>query len=242
MKTHFHIENKEFADYLKLTTNGETHYFCDDLTIEFDDCENLDVDIEYVRAEDYFKIKSKNLFLKLLLAIVKWIFSPLIYFMDNDDGIRLDKGYKSFNPFTHKNLFQLFSPNEKTVNIHYIESKYDRITKKYSPPSIELKVDGVINKIEETTFSSAILKHEWNTYHTPAFTVIMIVILLLNILNFSIFAKVIRKIPTCSTPENIGEIIGMSFCSLVMIALFVAYIVVIVKAYRLKKEVISKNI
>ncbi len=242
MKTHFHIENKEFVDYLKLTTNGKTHYFCDDLTIEFDDCENLDVDIEYVRAEDYFKIKSKNLFLKLLLTIVKWIFSPLIYFIDNDDGIRLDKGYKSFNPFTLKKSFSIVSPNEKTINIHYIESKYDRITKKYSPPSIELKVDGVIDKIEETTFSSAIFKQEWNTYHTPAFTVIMILILLLNILNFSIFAKVIREIPVCSTSENIGGIIGMSFCSLVMIALFVAYIVVIVKAYRLQKEVISKNI
>ena len=161
MKTHFHIENKEFVDYLKLTTNGKTHYFCDDLTIEFDDRENLDVDIEYVRAEDYFKIKSKNPFLKLLLSIVKWIFSPLIYFVDNDDGIRLDKGYKSFNPFTHKKSFSIISPNEKTINIHYIESKYDRTTRKYSQSSMELKVDGVIDKNEETTFSSAIffLRH-----------------------------------------------------------------------------------
>ena len=107
---------------------------------------------------------------------------------------------------------------------------------------MELKVDGVIDKNEETTFSSAILKQEWSTYHTPAFTVIMIVILLLNVLNLSIFAKVIREIPVCSTSENIGGIIGMSFCSLVMIALFVEYIVIIVKAYRLQKEVISKNI
>lgn len=242
MKTHFHIENKEFVNYLELTTNGKTYYFCDDLTIEFDDCENLDIDIEYVRAEDYFKIKSKNVFLKLLLTLVKWIFSPLIYFIDNDDGIRLDKGYKSFNPFTHKKSFSIVSPNEKTVNIHYIESKYDRITKKYSPPSMELKVDGVIDKIEKTTFSSTILKQEWNTYHTPAFAVIMIAILLLNILNFSIFAKVIREIPVCSTSENVGRIISMSFCSLAMIALLVAYIVVIVKAYRLQKEIINKNI
>lgn len=37
--------------------------------------------------------------MKLLLIIVKWIFSPLMFFVDNDDGIRLDKGYKSFNLF-----------------------------------------------------------------------------------------------------------------------------------------------
>ena len=34
-----YLENKEFVDYLKLTTNGKTYYFCDDLTVEFDDCE-----------------------------------------------------------------------------------------------------------------------------------------------------------------------------------------------------------
>lgn len=38
IKTHFHIKNKEFADYLKLTTNGEIYYFCDDITVELDDC------------------------------------------------------------------------------------------------------------------------------------------------------------------------------------------------------------
>ncbi len=242
MKTNFHIENKEFVDYLKLTTNGKTYYFCDDLTVEFDDCENLDVDIEYLRAENYFKIKSQNLFHKLFLTIVKWIFSPLMYFIDNDDGIGLDKGYKSFTPFMHKKSFSIVSPAEKTVNIHYIESKYNRITKKYSPPLMELKGDYVIDKIEETRFLSATLKQEWNKYHIPAFTVIMVVILLLNWLNFSIFAKVIREIPLYPMSENIGGIVGMSFCSIVMIALFIAYIVVIAKAYRLQKEVISKNI
>ena len=242
MKTHFHIENKEFVDFLKLTANGETHYFCDDLTIEFDDCENLDIVIEYVRTEEYFKIKSKNWFLKLLLPIAKWILAPLMFFIDNDDGIRLENGYHSFNPFTHKTTFSIVSPNEKTIGIHYIESKYDEATKTYAPLSIELKGEGVINKNEETTFSSTILKQEWSTYHTPAFTVIMIAILLINILNFSIFAKVIREIPVCSILENIFGIVGMSFCSRVTIALLVACVAIIMKAYRLQREVIRKNI
>ena len=69
----------------------------------------------------------------------------------------------------------------------------------------------------------------------------MIIILLLNILIFSISANVIKELPLYSTDENIGNIIGISFCSLVMIALFIAYVVVIIKAYRLQKEVINKN-
>lgn len=33
MKTYFHIENKEFADYLKVIVREKEYYFCDDLTI-----------------------------------------------------------------------------------------------------------------------------------------------------------------------------------------------------------------
>jgi len=70
----------------------------------------------------------------------------------------------------------------------------------------------------------------------------MVVIALLNLLNFSIFAKVIREIPLYAMSENLGGIIGMSFCSLVMVALLVAYIVVIIKSRRLYKEVLKVNI
>lgn len=63
----------------------------------------------------------------------------------------------------------------------------------------------------------------------------------INLLIFLIFTKVIREMPQCPMSENIGAIVGISFCSIIMIALLVAYIVIIVKAHRLQKEVISKN-
>ena len=232
MKTYFHIENKEFTDYLKVTVQERKYYFCDDLMIEYDDCDALNVDIELIKPDEYLKFKAKNPFLRLLLNIVKWIFSPLIYFIDNDGVISLDNGFHSFNPFTYKKSFSITSPNEKTININFTQAKYDNIIKKYTNPLLELRGDGVIEKNEETTFSSAILKREWNTYHIPAFTVLMIIVLLLNVIGFLIFAKVIREIPLCSMSENISGIVGMSFCSLVMLALFVAYVVVIVKAHR----------
>ena len=122
MKTHFRIENKEFTEYLKITTQDREYYFCDDLTIEYDDCDTLNVDIELIKAEEYLKIKAKNSFLRLLLNIVRWILAPLLYFIDNEDGIGLDKGYHSFNPFTIKQTISINSPDEKTINITYTES------------------------------------------------------------------------------------------------------------------------
>lgn len=241
MKTHFHMENKEFVDYLRLRTNGKTYYFCDDLTIEYDDCDTLNIDIELIKAEEYLKIKVKNSFLRLLLNIVNWILAPLLFFIDNEDGIGLDKGYHSFNPFTIRQSISINAPDEKTINITYIESAYNKTTKKFTPPTLKHQENTIINT-EQITFSPLSLKREWNTYHIPAFTVIMVIITLLNWLNFSIFAKVIREIPLYPMSENIGGIIGMSFCSLVMVALLVAYIVVIVKSRRLYKEVSKVNI
>ena len=240
MKTHFRIENKEFTEYLKITTQDREYYFCDDLTIEYDDCDTLNVDIELIKAEEYLKIKAKNSFLRLLLNIVRWILAPLLYFIDNEDGIGLDKGYHSFNPFTIKQTISINSPDEKTINITYTESTYNKTTKKFTPPTLKYQESTIINA-EQIAFSPLALKRECNTYHIPAFIVIMVVILLLNWLNFSIFTKVIREIPLYPMSENIGGIIGMSFCSLVMVALLVAYIVVIVKSHKLYKKVLKVN-
>lgn len=240
MKTHFRIENKEFTEYLKITTQDREYYFCDDLTIEYDDCDTLNVDIELIKAGEYLKIKAKNSFLRLLLNIVRWILAPLLYFIDNEDGIGLNKGYHSFNPFTIKQSISINSPDEKTINITYTESTYNKTTKKFTPPTLKYQESTIINA-EQIAFSPLALKREWNTYHIPAFIIIMVLILLLNWLNFSIFTKVIREIPLYPMSKNIGGIIGMSFCSLVMVALLVAYIVVIAKSHKLYKEVLKVN-
>ena len=241
MKVYFRVENTEFVDYLKLTANGKSYYFCDELTVEVDDYEILDVEIELVRAEDYMKLKSQNPFIRLLQNIAGWIISPFVFFADNDGGIHLDNGYKTFSPFTYKKSFSITPQNGEVVYVNYTKAEYDEVTKKYTKPSLQIKGDGVIDKNEESSFASTILKQEWNIYHIPAFSVLMLIVLLLNVLSFSLFAKVIREIPIYSMCENIGGIIGVSLSSLFMVALLVAYIVIIVKAYRVQKEVIDAN-
>ncbi len=240
MKTHFHIENTDFTDYLKVTVQERAYYFCDDLTIEYDECDTLHVDIELVKAEEYLKIKVKNPFLRMLLNMLKWLLAVLLYVIDSENGIGLDKGYHSFSPFTINQSISIDSPDEKMINITYIKSAYTKTTKTFTPPILKYQENATIHT-EQIAFSPLSLKKEWNTYHIPAFTVIMIVIALLNWLCFAIFAKVIREMPLYPMSENLGSIIGMSFCSLVTIALLVAYMVVIVKSNKLYKEVSKAN-
>lgn len=237
MKTYFHIENKEFTDYLKVTIQEKEYYFCDDLTIEYDECDTLNVDIELIKAEEYLKINAKNAFMRVLLNVVKWILAPLVYFFDNEDGIGLDKGYFSFNPFTIKQSISIDAPDEMTISITCIESSYNKTTKKFTPPTL-IHQEHTIITTEEILFTPLVLKRDWRAYHIPAFSVITVVILLLNWLNFSIFAKVIREIPTS---QNLIGIVGMSVCSIVLIALLVAHAVVTVKAYKLYKKVLKEN-
>lgn len=244
MKTQFHIQEEQFPQYLKLTVNNETYYFNNDLTVEFDNRESLDVDIELIHTDDY--IKTRKIFVRFFAFIIKFllyycILSPIIYFADNDDGIHLYRGYKSFEPFIIKKSFSVNSPDGKTINIKYTHCEYSRFLKKYTPPSIEIECEDIVNQSEEAYFSSRILKREWKEYNIPAFGILIILIFLLNLINYLVFAKIIREIPISSVNENIMGIIGMSFCSIVLLVLFVLVIIIIIKSCRFCKEVIKEN-
>lgn len=236
--TRFHIENKDFTEHLKITVKDKEYYFCDNLTIEYNDCDTLSFDVELVRTEEYQKVK--NPFLRFLVNILKWVISILVYFCDNEGGIRLDKGYKSFNPFTLKKSFSINAPDKRRINITYIEPAFDKMTKKYTPPRLEIS-ENVVTKTEAIEFSPLLLKREWNIYHIPAFVMIMIIVSLLLCLHIVLFVNAIRDIALYSMSENVWSFIGMSFCSLAMIALVVAYIIIIVKAYKLYKSVEKEN-
>ena len=122
MKTYLRIENKGFTDYFKITVQEKEYYFCDELTVEYDACDTLKLDIELIKAEEYFKIKAKNKFFRIILNIAKWIIAPLLFFIDNEEGIGLDKGYHSFNPFTNKFLYASFKSierNELSISSNY---------------------------------------------------------------------------------------------------------------------------
>ncbi len=240
MKTSFHIVNKKFYDYLKITINDKEYYFSDDITIEYDNCNQLNAEIEFVRTEDYFRYKIKNPFIRFLINIVLFIISVFNFLFDNGDGIGLHKGFFSFDPFVMKKSFSINDPSEKVLNIEYIRPKYNKTSKSYSKPNLNIQNEFVACNNESICYSEDVLKKEWKLYHIPVFSVIMIIILLLNVLIISGFVKVISEVPLCSMSENFVSVIGISFCSLVIIALLVAYIIIIVKSYNLCK-IVNKN-
>lgn len=238
MRTYFHIGNKRFVDYLKVTVNGKTYYFSDDLTVEYDACESLEVDFELIKANDYFNAKTKNPIMKWLVQILRFVFSPLLFFIDNEDGIGFHKGYYSFSPFIHKQTVLINSPNERTINVGFTDTRFNKTTKKFSMPIIKIKEEDVTVKSEETSFSEKILKQEWNIYHIPAYIVLIIFVLLINAVDFLVCGKAIFK---DFVSLDFGLVLGMIFCSTVTIGLFVLIIVCIVKSRRYYKEVVEIN-
>ena len=173
----------------------------------------------------------------MVCANTKIYFSSFDFFIDNEDGIGFHKGYYSFNPFTHKQTVLINSPNERIINIGYTDARYNKTTKKFSSPVIKIKED-VIVKSEETRFSEKILKQEWNVYHIPAYIVLIILVLLINAVNFLVCGKAIFK--DFEILSFLG-ILGIVFCSTVIIGLFVLIIVGIVRSRRYYKEVIEIN-
>ena len=241
MKTHFHITDEDFADYVKLTAQGETHYFQKDLTLELEDRDALNADIEWIKTEEYVKESGKPIFLRLLLTIAKWIIGPLVFFIDSYCGIRLDSGYPTFNPYRVKQSVSISDPKEKTVHITLTDPKYNKHTKKYSPPALSYSQADVAVLKEDIAFSEAELKRDWNVYHVSAFTVIIAIILLLNAINCAVAVGGHQREPLLPVSENIGRILGIALCSAVMLAILIAFIVTIVKACKLKKEVARIN-
>ena len=243
MKTHFHIKNKDDIDYLKLSIGDKIYYLNNDITIEHDDCESLDLEIEYIHPEDYIKIKIKNKFLRFLvwlpLSILGWILSVLIFVMDNQGGMRHHRAYKNFNPFTYKKSFYITSPSEKTININYIAPRYDKTTNVYSLPSIELVSEGIVNRDEKAVFSGSLLKRDWRTYYIPFFTTAMAFLALFIVLSLSAFKT--DNLFASSTTENFWLTIGFYFVLLLLACLFVATLIIAIKSLRMRKEVIDKN-
>lgn len=240
MKTTFQIANRSFTDYLKVTVNGETKYICEQETFEYTECEKLDVHVQFVDSWEYTKIRVKNPILRLLIAIVSCLFSVLNYFLDNNEGIGIDKAYPSITPFTVEKRFTLLPTDDAVITLKWIAPKYNKIQKQYTAPDILVKAASASEEVTKTNYSHAMMKREWKMYHIPSFSVLMIIVLLLNLLGVYMLVKAANEIPLSAISDHIVAVIAMAFCELVLLGLLVAVIAVIIRAYKLYREVQSR--
>lgn len=237
MKTHFHVENEEFSHYFKLTVDGKEYYFSDHLTVEYDNRDSLTFGLEFFHAQAYFKQKAKNPLLRLVINLFKWVIFAIFYFVDNQNGIGLHKGYHGFEPFRWEGTFSLDSPDGKTVSIRYIKPVYNKSSMTYTPPAIDCTGGSVVADTQKNIFSPDALKQEWNTYHIPAFSLVTAILLALLALVVYACVKVFGHFET----QEPWAVAGISVCVLTVIALLAWFIRMMAKADSLKNQIIQNN-
>ena len=239
MKTTFRIENKDFSHQLKLTAGGKEYYFNDELTIEYDECETLEAELELIHALDYFRMKAKNILWKLLY-VVFWLVG-LISYLSDCDRPGVEQGYSSFDPFTVKKAFSIPSPEGKVVLIRYKEAQYSKETKQYTPSELLLDDPQVIVNEEAVLFSPAVYRREWRLCHIPAYTVFGAVTLFIAAVTLPPFLGRAVEIITSSLAENWGELLAMGFCCFVVVGLFVMLGAAVAKSVKLYRRVLGIN-
>ena len=248
MKVSFHIADKEFPDYLQITACGKSQCFNDKIILENDSCNNLSIEIERISTNKFVIEKIKNPFLRFLvfipIVIAEFLISALVFFIDADNyfGINADAVFSKFCPFKIKKTFYIAAPDNKDIGIQITDSTYNKSSKVYSLPDICLDDESAICAASDITYSEKILKQQFCLYTVPAFCILWIVTMLLNILSVVIFTKIIREFPLNNISFNIGATVGAAFCCLIVSALFIAVTVIFIRLYQTCKKITEKMI
>lgn len=235
MLIHFKTDDT-FTDYFKLNTNGQTYWLSEPITVECDGDE-LELDITLVHAFDCIKEVCKNPFLRMLMYLLDTVLSVVGYWVDNDEGIGLDKGFSSFNPFSVRKRVVIAPMDGETVTVRFTEPRYDRIQKRYAPPDIAVEGATVRQETAEMRYCSALLEREWRHYHVPSFTFYIVLMLLLNALGVYMVIHAVKAIPLFTLSENIFGIALMALIELVFLALLIVYLVILFRMRRICKQV-----
>lgn len=229
MKLTFKLANKELEDVLAVSVSGKTKELtAQDKQISFNipDIEEAIVQVEYKR-NDLQQIKNPigNFFAHLFLCLL----SPILFFADNDNGIGIHKFFYGAKPFDWQMFFKI-RPTENTVFLRYISPKYNKQTRSFSAPDVEILGAEAKEKTVTAAYNRATMKKEFRLYHYPAYTVIFAVTVALNI-----------GMTTCLyrqfVPFHPAGVVGMTFCLLVVLTLLVVFICLFVSTHRLFRQI-----
>lgn len=239
MKTAFCILNEDFSDQLKITLNGESKFVSDEAVFEYPDGTQPQVLIEHLDFHAYLQQRIKNPVLRFLAkfftAILGFPFALILFFCDNESGMKLDKGFSSLNPYTLQKHFTL-TPTEK-VELRFIPPKFDRRKRRYTPSDLVVETGDVTEEKIDVRYSPALMKREWLGYHVPGYVFFFLLIGLLNALGVAFVVKAVREIPQYTLSENIGAFFFTGLAELGMLALFVVFVVFFVRSYKRYKEI-----
>ena len=166
------------------------------------------------------------------------LLSVFVFFADTEDtppGVRAEKVFADFSPFTVKKTLAVSDPDGAVVLLRFAEVEYDPAGRRYGPP--DLLPDGgfAANAIcvdSQIAFSASLLRAQWCAYTLPAFCTMWAVLALLLVLCIVIFAKVLREMPESSAAFNAFGIAGMTASLLVVLTLSAVWTVIFVWLHR----------
>lgn len=226
MKLTLTLDNmeKEFEDALAVSANGETKELTTQerqTSFDIPNTDKIEVQVEYKRNDIQ---QIKNPIGRFFAYLFFFLLSPIIFFADNDNGIGIHKFFYAAKPFDLKKTFKIV-PTEN-VALKFISPKYDKTTRRFSNPDIEVVGEEMTNVEFYSEYNQASFKKEFRLYHYPAYAVLFAIILALTVL------MVVALINQFS-PFDLFGIIGISFCCVVMLALLIVFICLFVSTHRL---------
>lgn len=224
MKVSFTLGNKKFEDALAVSVNGETKELTTQerqTSFDIPNTDKIEVQVEYKRNDIQ---QIKNPIGRFFAYLFFFLLSPIIFFADNDNGIGIHKFFYAAKPFDLKKTFKIV-PTEN-VALKFISPKYDKTTRRFSNPDIEVVGEEMTNVEFYSEYNQASFKKEFRLYHYPAYAVLFAIILALTVL------MVVALINQFS-PFDLFGIIGISFCCVVMLALLIVFICLFVSTHRL---------
>ena len=232
MTISFTLANKEFEDILAVSLNRETKELTTQATqVSFDvpDTDKVIAQVGYKRNDIQNDIQQiKNPIGRFFAYLFFFLFSPIIFFVDNDNGIGIHKFFYDAKPFDLKKTFKIIPTNN--VVLKFISPKYDKTTKQFSAPDIDIIGAETIDEALHYEYNNVSFKKDFRLYHYPAYTVLFAVILALTVLMSVCLGNQF-------SPFDLFGVIGMSFCCAVMLALLIVFICLFVSTHRLFRQI-----
>ena len=228
MTVSFTLANKEFEDSLAISVNRETKELtaqAKQVSFDVHDIDNAIVQVEYKRNDIQ---QIKNPIGRFFAYLFFFLLSPIIFFADNDNGIGIHKFFYDAKPFDLKKTFKIIPTNN--VVLKFISPKYDKTTKQFSAPDIDIIGAETIDEALHYEYNNVSFKKDFRLYHYPAYTVLFAVILALTVLMSVCLGNQF-------SPFYLFGVIGMSFCCAVMLALLIVFICLFVSTHRLFRQI-----
>ncbi|MBO5778430.1 MAG: hypothetical protein J6R82_02565 [Clostridia bacterium] len=240
----FQLQNKksEDTDTLFVSIDGQSATLSDESPIvTFEIPEANEVNVEFSHGQQNHSVLPQNPVARFFARLLMVLLSPLIglilaviYFADNDGGIKLHQFFTSADPFVVKKTFRIKSADNTAILVAYTKPKYSKEDHSYSVPDILLShaTAEIVDTSFIYTYDRKSFRHDFALYHYPAYTVIFLVILALNLLMaVCLYNQIVAE------PIEYFGVIAMGFCCAAMLALLVAFIYILVATLRLYRKV-----